>query len=152
VDLGELQELINLLEASNLYEMEIEEEGRRVRLSKMPPHGLPAPMHFLAGETPRAAAPQAGSPSAAEGVRANGLLTIDSPMVGTFYAAPEPGKPPFVLPGDTVEADQTVCIIEAMKVMNEVVAKVPAIIERVLVENGDPVEFGQPLFKVDTRG
>lgn len=146
MDLGDLQELINLLEASNLCEMEIEEEGRRVRLSKMPPQGLPAPVHVPMAETQRASTPQAGSPSPTEGVRANGLLTIDSPMVGTFYAAPEPGKPPFVLPGDTVEADQTVCIIEAMKVMNEVVAKVPAIIERVLVENGAPVEFGQPLF------
>jgi acetyl-CoA carboxylase biotin carboxyl carrier protein len=79
-------------------------------------------------------------------MRENGMVTIDSPMVGTFYSASAPGKPAFVLPGDTVEPNQTVCIVEAMKIMNEVVSKLPMIIEKVLVENGEPVEFGQPLF------
>jgi acetyl-CoA carboxylase biotin carboxyl carrier protein len=69
-------------------------------------------------------------------------------MVGVFYAAPAPGEPPFVQPGDTIEAGQTVCIVEAMKLMNEVGAKVPCVIEQVLVENAEPVEFGQPLFSV----
>jgi acetyl-CoA carboxylase biotin carboxyl carrier protein len=77
-----------------------------------------------------------------------GLATIDSPMVGTFYTAPAPGEPPFLLPGDTVEPGQTVCIVEAMKIMNEVPAKVAAIIEKVLVENGEAVEYGQPLFAI----
>ncbi|HPO31198.1 MAG TPA: acetyl-CoA carboxylase biotin carboxyl carrier protein, partial [Candidatus Hydrogenedentes bacterium] len=77
-----------------------------------------------------------------------GLITIDSPMVGTFYDAPGPGEPPFVQPGDTVDAGQVVCIVEAMKIMNEVTAKVPAIVEQVLVRNGEPVEYGQPLFAV----
>ena len=151
MDLGELQELIRVLEASGLSEMEIEEDGRRVRLTRQTPLGAPASL-------PAPASPQeAGSRqathaanSAAEdlGVQAqeNGLITIDSPMVGTFYSAPGPGKAPFVLPGDTVDTDQTLCVVEAMKVMNEVKAKIPAIIEKVLVENGDSVEFGQPLF------
>ncbi|MBN2311119.1 MAG: hypothetical protein JXR94_19235, partial [Candidatus Hydrogenedentes bacterium] len=78
----------------------------------------------------------------------DGLQTIDSPMVGVFYVAPSPGAPPFVEPGSTVAADDTVCIVEAMKLMNEVTAKFPAEIVRVLVENGEPVEFSQPLFAV----
>ena len=93
------------------------------------------------------AAPASNGGIAAQ-ARENGLITIDSPMVGTFYASSSSGKPPFVLPGDTVEPNQTVCIVEAMKVMNEVAAKVPAIIEKVLVGNGEPVEYGQPLFTI----
>ncbi|NLT61310.1 MAG: acetyl-CoA carboxylase biotin carboxyl carrier protein, partial [Candidatus Hydrogenedentes bacterium] len=77
------------------------------------------------------------------------LITIDSPMVGVFYAAPAPDKPPFVKPGDAVQEQQTVCIVEAMKLMNEVTAQFPARIVKVLVENGEPVEFGQPLFAVE---
>ncbi len=143
MDLSELQELIQILEASGLTEIEIEEEGRRVRLSKQLPSAvMAAPMHLMTGVPGPAAAGAGGMGQ----TRENGLITIDSPMVGTFYSSPTPGKPPFVLPGDTVEPNQTVCIVEAMKIMNEVVAKMPAIIEKVLVENGDPVEFGQPLF------
>ena len=77
-----------------------------------------------------------------------GSYTIDSPMVGTFYAAASPGDPPFALPGTTVTAEQTVCIIEAMKIMNEVTSKDACVIEKVLIENGQPVEFGQPIFQV----
>ncbi len=147
MDLGELQELIKILEGSQLAEMEIEEEGRRVRLSKLTAAQMAAPMHFLTNPAGQAV-PTAQNPDAQEqsNLRGNGLITIDSPMVGTFYASSAPGKPPFVLPGDTVEPNQTVCIIEAMKIMNEVTAKLPVIIEKVLVENGEPVEYGQPLF------
>ena len=156
MDFDELQELIQILESSELSELEIEEEGRRIRLSKgLAPSPVAAPTHFLANGGGQAPAP-APAPAAAEagaGASASeakplgsGLITIDSPMVGTFFASSGPGKAPFVLPGDTVEAEQTVCVVEAMKVMNEVIAKVPAIIENVLVESGDPVEFGQPLF------
>ena len=146
MDFDELQELIQILEASELSELEIEEEGRRVRLSKGPaPSPVAAPMHFLANGGGQAAA-EAGVGEGEAKPLGSGLITIDSPMVGTFFASSGPGKPPFVLPGDTVEAEQTVCIVEAMKVMNEVIAKVPAMIEKVLVESGDPVEFGQPLF------
>ncbi len=151
MDFNEIQDLIKILESSGLTEIEIEENGRRIRLSKQGPSGaLAAPMHFIpvpagfGGGIPLpGATPQ---DRLASETRENGLITIDSPMVGTFYTASSPGKPPFVLPGDTVEPNQTVCIVEAMKIMNEVVAKVPAIIEKVLVDNGEPVEFGQPLF------
>jgi acetyl-CoA carboxylase biotin carboxyl carrier protein len=150
VDFDELQELIQILESSELSELEIEEEGRRIRLSKGPaPSPVAAPMHFLAnggGQAAAGAGEGAGEGADEAKPLGSGLITIDSPMVGTFFASSGPGNPPFVLPGDTVEAEQTVCIVEAMKVMNEVIAKVPAIIEKVLVESGDPVEFGQPLF------
>lgn len=147
VDLGELQELIKILESSQLAEMEIEEDGRRVRLSKLTAAQMAAPMHFLMNPGDSApGAPQHPQNADPSSLRSNGLITIDSPMVGTFYGSSAPGKPPFVLPGDTVEPNQTVCIIEAMKIMNEVTAKLPVIIEKVLVENGEPVEYGQPLF------
>jgi acetyl-CoA carboxylase biotin carboxyl carrier protein len=150
VDFSELQELIKILEASGLTEIEVEENGRRMRLSKqvltqtMAAPVQPAPV--APGALP--AFPAAANGSGAMQLLENGLITIDSPMVGTFYSSSSSGKPPFVLPGDTVEPNQTVCIVEAMKVMNEVAAKVPAIIEKVLVENGEPVEYGQPLFTV----
>ncbi|MFP4502195.1 MAG: acetyl-CoA carboxylase biotin carboxyl carrier protein [Candidatus Hydrogenedentota bacterium] len=149
-DLDELQRLIDLFDASNLAELEIEEAGRRVRLvsprAVPPAHGTP-PAHPAPVPPETADAPAAATEPASR-FEAEGLVTIDAPMVGTFYTAPAPGEAPFVLPGDQVEDGQTVCIVEAMKILNEVPAKVPAIIERVLVENGEAVEYGQPLFAV----
>jgi acetyl-CoA carboxylase biotin carboxyl carrier protein len=150
MDLQELRELMRLLEESSLAELEVEEDGRRVRLCKAAaasatyintPAAAPAP---VAASAPAPAAP-AAAPAEPEDEFA-GLVLVECPMVGTFYAANAPGEPPFVLPGDRVAKDQTVCIVEAMKIMNEVVARQAGVIERVLVENGEPVEFGQPLF------
>lgn len=146
MDFGELQELIRILEASSLAEIEIEEEGRRVRLTKLPPaaHAASPVEQINVGNA--GATQEDAQPAPDEDV--SGLVTIDSPMVGTFYAAPSAGEEAFVLAGDTIEPDQTVCIVEAMKIMNTVKAKFPAIVEKVLVENGQPVEYGQPLFSV----
>lgn len=165
MDLDKLRELIDIFQSSDLWEIELEEEGRRVRLTK----GQVVqsqPQSFVAALPPAAApvtaaplmpvpvtpthAPQS-APAVPEAVVVEGeedLVTIDSPMVGVFYAAPSPGDPPFVAVGDTIEKDQTVCIVEAMKLMNEVTAKFRAVIVRVLVENAEPVEYGQPLFAV----
>lgn len=143
MDHTEIEALIRLLEASNLTEIEVEEDGRRIRLQRSPAGYAPAPMPAAA---PAPQAPAEGEPAEDDGLE--GLATIDSPMVGTFYAAPAPGEAPFVKAGDRVDESATVCIVEAMKLMNEVVAKFACIIERVLVENGQPVEFGQPLFAV----
>jgi len=145
VDLDELKELIRIFEASQLAEVEIEEKGRRVRLKKTGP-----PPTYAA---PAVASPIQGPASGAQAAPVAGqeditLTTIKSPMVGTFYAAPAPDEAPFVYPGDAVDENQVVCIVEAMKLKNEVSAKFPAIIEKVLVQNGEPVEFGQPLFVV----
>jgi len=97
---------------------------------------------------PPLAAPEAKAEETSASKMPSGQVTIDSPMVGTFYASSAPGEAPMVLPGDSITKDKTICIVEAMKIMNEVAAKFPCIIERVLVENGEPVEFGQPLFAV----
>ncbi|MBI2436018.1 MAG: acetyl-CoA carboxylase biotin carboxyl carrier protein [Candidatus Hydrogenedentes bacterium] len=152
MDIAELQKLIRVLESSGLSELEIEENGRRIRLAKnaaplamFAPQGVAGPLVVpgAPGVPGAHAGEEAATPAPAE---AEHFPTIDSPMVGTFYASPAPGDPPFVVIGDPVEVDQTVCIIEAMKIMNEVTAKFAGTIEKVLVDNGEPVEFGQPLF------
>jgi len=146
VDLRELEELIRLLEKSSLQELEIEDDTRRIRLNK----GAPAPVAAAVAPAPAAAppAPNPAGPDAGDGdtPEDDGLVTINSPMIGTFYAASAPGEPIFVQVGDVITPDQTVCIVEAMKIMNEVPAKLAGVVERILVENGEPVEFGQPLF------
>jgi len=142
LDFKELQELIRILEASDLTELEIEEDGRRIRLHKAAPVAL-APIAQVA---PASDGEASEAEEDAEADETLGLPTIDAPMVGTFYSAPAPGEEPYVQPGDRVEENQIVCIVEAMKLMNEVGTKAAGIIEKVLVENGQSVEFGQPLF------
>lgn len=144
MDLVELKELIRILEESSLSELEIEEDNRRVRLSKQ----APGTVMYQAPPAAAAGVPAATAVEEEEEAVDDGLITVECPMVGTFYAAPAPGEPVFVSHGDIVKNDTTVCIVEAMKIMNEVAAKVSGKIERILVENGEPVEFGQPLFAV----
>jgi acetyl-CoA carboxylase biotin carboxyl carrier protein len=114
--------------------------------------------HAMPGGEPvvvtRSAPPSgpAASPSPAEPARPSALLEIKSPMVGTFYGAPEPGAEPYVKVGSRVTPGQMVCIIEAMKIMNEIESEVAGVIREVLVENSQPVEFGQTLFRVDPHG
>ncbi len=164
MDINELKDLVRLLESSSLTEIEVEEEGRRIRLSKIKENASSSPYQFplLLGQqgdiaytqqalepvqTPAPASSQE-APQEPEVREEDKLLTIDSPMVGTFYASSSPGEPPFVQPGDTIDPDDTVCIVEAMKIMNEVVAKMSGTIVKIMAENGEPVEYGQPLFKV----
>lgn len=148
MDFKDLEALIAIFEKSGLTEIEIEEEGRRMRLQKGAPYAsMPTTFHLPA---PLTAAPQTAAPEAANALPP-GTVTIDSPMVGTFYLAAAPGEPPFAKEGDAVDKGQTVCIVEAMKLMNEVGAKMACVIEKILVENGQPVEFGQPLFAVRAR-
>jgi acetyl-CoA carboxylase biotin carboxyl carrier protein len=160
VDLDKLRELIQIFEASEISEIEVEEEGSRILLRKSKPAQIVTPASLgvpqgdpIAAAAPavpqQAPAPEAPPPSEApEQEEEEQLATIDSPMVGVFYAAPAPGEPPFVQPGDAVEPDDAVCIVEAMKLMNEVTAKQRCTIVKVLVENAEPVEYGQPLFAV----
>lgn len=157
MDLDKLRELIGIFQTSDLAEIEIEEEGRRIRLSKAHPPSVVSPPALTHAAAPAhiAVDPHRTVPGPSHEVQEpetpeaeEGLVTIDSPMVGVFYAAPAPGEAPFVNPGDVVEEGQTVCIVEAMKLMNEVVAKVHGTIVSVLVENGEPVEYNQPLFAV----
>lgn len=154
MDLKELEELIQMFEASSLSEIEVEEEGRRTRLIKPQPV-LAAPAAIQVASMPVGQASPISAPQAApEAPEQEGeeLPTIDSPMVGTFFVAPAPGEEAFVKVGSKVDENQTVCIVEAMKLMNEVGAKFACTIEKILVENGEPVEFGQPLFLVRALG
>ncbi len=148
MDFEELQELIRLFESTELSEIEVEQDGRRIRLVKpiaMETHVVPSQKATAPKQTD---APSPILDAETEALLAEGLVTVDSPMVGTFYVASGPSTPPFVQVGDTVDANQVICIVEAMKIMNEVVCKVPAIVERILVRNGAPVEYGQPLIAV----
>ena len=139
MDLEQLRDLIRLFEESSLHEIEIEEEGRRMSLKKhlpqqvvthtVPMSGPPAVMPQLVAQPGQTAAPA----PAAEVNEDAGLPTINSPMVGTFYSSPAPGEPPFVQVGDVVDNNQAVCIVEAMKLMNEVTAKFRAEIVKVLL-------------------
>lgn len=158
VDLDKLQELIRIFEASELSEIEIEESGRRMRLKKpRPVVSYGAPMVPMVAQPDlrgtqvvlhESATAVPSSVPARREKEEEKIITIDSPMVGVFYVAPSPDAAPFVHSGDAVDEGQTVCIVEAMKLMNEVTAKFPCVIEKVLVENGEPVEYGQPLFAV----
>ncbi len=105
--------------------------------------------HVVVSQAAGAPAPGAGSAPAPSPAAPSHLVEIKSPMVGTFYAAPEPGAEPYAKVGSRVTSGQVVCIIEAMKIMNEIESEVTGVIREVLVENAQPVEFGQPLFRVD---
>src|SRR5690606_27917906 len=139
-----------------ISELEITEGDGQVRIVKAPPPA-PAPINYHAMPAammaaPAMAAPAAPAASAAEAPAAPTLPEghpVLSPMVGTFYRAPQPGADPFVQVGDTVAEGDTLCIIEAMKLLNEIEADKSGRIKAVLVENGQPVEFGQPLFVIE---
>lgn len=148
--LDQLERLIELMVARDVVEVELEEHGARWRVRRTEPHAVayaaPAPMALppLAMPTPAAAGGAAPAPAAAE---PQGEV-FKSPMLGTFYRAASPEAEPFVKVGDRVAADRTLCIIEAMKVMNEIKAEREFEVVDVLVKNGEPVEFGQPLFLI----
>jgi acetyl-CoA carboxylase biotin carboxyl carrier protein len=158
MEIEKLHELIKILENSSLSEIEIEEGGRRIKLRKPKPEVISTaqvlqalPQQIVdpvAAPAQPVAAESAEPPAEADDPN---LTTIKSPMVGVFYAAPAPGDPNFVSVGDEVDADKTICIVEAMKLMNEVTAKISGTIVKCLVENGEPVEFGQPLFTMRTE-
>jgi acetyl-CoA carboxylase biotin carboxyl carrier protein len=148
VNQREIRRLAELLRDYSLTEVEVEREGVRVRLRREPAPmvaapaltGAPAPASPTVATTPATAAAEASEAH---------LLTIEAPMVGTFYRAPSPDAQPFVRDGDRVKKGQVVCIIEAMKLMNEIESKVAGRVVKVLVENTQPVEYGQPLFLLE---
>lgn len=150
----EIKRLIGILSAAGGLELELEDQGMRLRIRMPEPQGrtefvsvpsMPAPA--FPGYPPPAAAPAASGAEAevADDGLPPGAVYVNSPMVGTFYRASSPDSEAFVNVGDRVEADSTVCILEAMKVMNEIKAEKSGEVFRILVENGEPVEFGQPL-------
>jgi acetyl-CoA carboxylase biotin carboxyl carrier protein len=140
-----IKELLRSLENTSLEEIELEAEGFKLK-AKFKREGAGAPVKG-AGE------PLPPQPAAAkeESEEEKEYYVVESPMVGTFYRAPAPGAEPFVKEGDYVEKGQTLCIIEALKVMNEIESEVSGIVRKILVENGQPVEYGQPLFYIEPR-
>ena len=152
MDIRKVKKLIELLEESGIGEIEIKEGEESVRISRGV-SGAPAPAPSPAAAPPPAPTLVAPAASAAPaepespGARAGGHV-VKSPMVGTFYRSPSPSSPAFVEVGKTVKAGDILCIVEAMKMMNQIEADAPGTIEAVLVENGEPVEFDQPLFSI----
>lgn len=155
-DVRRIRRLAELMNEHGLVQLDLQQAEMRIQIRRdvEPSQSVAFARPAAPGPAPAAAAPEAARPAAASPAAAPAeeyIKQIRSPMVGTFYAAPDPDSPPYVKVGDMVGVDTTVCIVEAMKVFNEIPAEVAGKIVAVLVENGEPVEFGQPLYKVDTR-
>lgn len=154
VDVSQIKELIAALEASSIDEVTIEEDGTKISIRKAgapaAAPALPAPFPTSAPAAPAAAAPvEAPAPAVDESARPDSWKAVVSPMVGTFYESSSPGAEPFVKLGDEVKAGQTLCIVEAMKLMNEIEAEFDGVIREVCVSNADAVEYGTPLFYIE---
>jgi len=155
MDLRKLKKLIDLVEESGIAELEVTEGEEKVKIVKgggsgkevvvLSPTAPPAQVSVAAIAPATAAAP---APAAAEAPTALEGHIVKSPMVGTFYRAGAPGAKPFVEVGDTVKVGQTICVIEAMKLMNEIEADKDGVIKAIMVENGQPVEYGEPLMMI----
>jgi len=149
MDIKEIKELIALMNEHNLIEIEIEKEGKKIRLKKDSQYNATPIIvkENISKKDTEDALLTKGKEEIAPSVRKT--VEIKSPMIGTFYRSPHPDAPPFVEIGDIIEPGKVICIIEAMKLMNEIKAEIKGKIVQVLVNNGDPVEFGQPLFLVE---
>jgi acetyl-CoA carboxylase biotin carboxyl carrier protein len=148
MDLRKLKKLIDLVEASGIAELEVTEGEEKVRITRaLPQSAATAPM--VAVQAPATGAPSAPQALPAEsGPPAQEGHVLKSPMVGTFYRAPSPGAKPFVEVGQTVRKGESICIIEAMKLMNEIEADESGVVKAILVENGQPVEYGHALMVI----
>ncbi len=150
MDLRKLKKLIDLVEESGIAELELTEGEEKVRISRQPAMGqmqfAPAYMQAPMMQAPIPAAAPSAAPAAEAAAPAIDGHVVKSPMVGTFYRAPSPDAKPFVEVGHSVAAGDTLCIIEAMKLLNEIEADKGGVVKAILVENGHPVEYGEPLF------
>jgi len=154
IDYTEIKKLIDFIEERNLSDFELETGDFKIRISRAaarPNGGRSQAANVAENPVPAAVPAEGQTPAAAAAAEAN-LLYVTSPMVGTFYRAPSPASPPFVEPGETVKSGQTMCIIEAMKLMNEIEADIDCRIVEVMVENAKPVEYGQKLFAIEPLG
>src|SRR5215831_19406964 len=159
MDLRKLKKLIDLVEDSGIAELEVTEGEEKVKIVKgggagkevvvlspsAVPVAVPPPQAFAAAAAPAPAPAAASAPAAPTGLEGH---IIKSPMVGTFYRAGSPGAKPFVEVGDTVKVGQTICVIEAMKLMNEIEADKDGVVKAIMVENAQPVEYGEPLMMI----
>ena len=150
MDIRKVKKLIELLEESGISEIEIKEGEESVRISRNGPSMTMPQMQYAPAMAPPMAAPATAAPVAAEAAAPEvSDHVVTSPMVGTFYEAPSPGSAPFVEVGKSVKEGDTLCIIEAMKMLNQIEADKSGVIKQMVVENGQPVEFGQPLFIIE---
>ena len=161
VDLRYVKKLIEMLDQSNVDSIEIStDKGVRIRLSKSPATraavAVAAPVPVAVAAEPARVTPTGGIPVVPEpapaAAAAPKYLELKSPMVGTFYSAPEPGAKPYVSIGDRIKKGQVLCIIEAMKIMNEIESEFDGVVREILADNSHPVEYGQVLFRVDPNG
>jgi len=155
MDIRKVKKLIELLDESGIAEIEITEGEESVRISRYP-QGVPTAPAAVAVAAPLAAAPAASAPASAEAPVAAAEpeedgFEVTAPMVGTFYAASSPGAAPYVQVGDRVNEGDTLCIIEAMKMMNQIEADVSGMVKSIRLQNGEPVEFGQTMIVIDQR-
>ncbi|MFH1459582.1 MAG: acetyl-CoA carboxylase biotin carboxyl carrier protein [Candidatus Omnitrophota bacterium] len=156
MNLKEIKEMISLMNENNLTELELEREGLKIRLKRGGSSSLDASnivvermnmQELTQGSRAQIMSPTENSNQAT--TITDNFIEIKAPMVGTFYTAPSPDASPFVSVGSTLEIGQVVCIIEAMKLMNEIKSEVKGIVKEILIENADPIEFGQVLFKIE---
>ena len=155
MDIRKVKKLIELLDESGIAEIEITEGEESVRISRYPAHAaaplqVAMPAMAAAPAAAASATPAPASPIAMTEAEEDGHVVM-APMVGTFYTASSPGSPPFVQVGDRVEIGDTLCIVEAMKMMNQIEAEISGTIKSIRVQNGEPVEYGQILFVIDQR-
>lgn len=152
MDIRKVKKLIELLEESGIAELEINEGEESVRISRYSSAPAPAPVGYAAAPAAPASAAPATAPAAEESSDEDSLPSghvVKSPMVGTYYSASSPGSKPFVSVGDSVAEGETVCIVEAMKILNQIEADVSGVVKAILVENAQPVEYGQPLMIIE---
>jgi acetyl-CoA carboxylase biotin carboxyl carrier protein len=158
IDIRKLKELVRLMVANELTELDLRDEQQQVSI-KRPDSSSPAAVSGVPGVpmvaapaapavAPAAAPPAAPAAAPAAPAEEEGLVTIESPMVGTFYSKPSPDKPSFISAGDSVTSDSVVCLIEAMKIFNEIKAEQSGTVVKILLNNGDSVEFGQPILLI----
>jgi acetyl-CoA carboxylase biotin carboxyl carrier protein len=152
MNLDEIKSILQLMEANKLVEFEYEDDGRRLKLRRAEDRPIAAavPMHVPAA-APAAAAPAASAAPAGEAARPANVSEFKSPLVGTFYRSAKPDSDAFVNVGDEVGPEKVLCIIEAMKVMNEIKAEMSGVVRDVLVKNGQAVEFGEPMFLIEKK-
>jgi acetyl-CoA carboxylase biotin carboxyl carrier protein len=158
IDLRYVKKLLEMIDASSANSIEITtDKGVKIRISKSArgPVQFAAPMQYAAAPAPPSAPAPAPAPVAEpakpESPKAR-YLEVKSPMVGTYYAAPEPGAKPYLTVGDRISKGQILCIIEAMKIMNEIESEFDGVVKEILAQNAHPVEYGQVLFRIDPNG
>jgi acetyl-CoA carboxylase biotin carboxyl carrier protein len=152
MNLDEIKSILQLMEANKLVEFEYEDDGRRLKLRRAEDRVMTAAVPAAAPAAPLAAVPAPAAPAGSgEAARPSNVVEFKSPLVGTFYRTAKPDSDPFVNVGDEVGPEKVLCIIEAMKVMNEIKAEMSGIVREILVKNGQAVEFGEPMFFIEKK-